>query len=66
MNEDIKRPVLLALTDDTIDHIIRALDMRPNANDFYSTDGMKNVIKQLKAEQKRLFYTEESSTRPTP
>lgn len=60
MNEDIKRPVLLALTDDNIDHMIHLLSA-------YLDDDTRNVIKQLKAEQKRLFYPEQiSSVRSRP
>lgn len=59
MNEDIKRPVLLALTDDNIDHMIHLLSA-------YLDDDARNIINQLKAEQKRLFYPEQSSVRSRP
>ena len=47
------RQLLLAVNDATIDHMIRLLNVSRNSN-------ILNVLKQLKAEQKRLFYPDNS------
>ena len=54
------RQVILVASDEDIDHMIRVLDHRPKEIDFYKTDVMRRIINQLKAEQKRLFYPDNS------
>jgi len=60
--ETKNRQVILASSDETIDKLIRLL----TAGCVFHDD-IKSIVRQLKAEQKRLFYSDqESSVRLIP